>query len=228
MFGIQATDVKFCFYHLPPCFKLAHKRKEEKGKGKQATSRTLLEALAKAIDSTNKEEVVRLAAEFNDSFRHLVRASVDAESIRGNGKDGDKDQSPEKSKLKMPIHQQSLNDTIQEMDSGDTREFGKKPGERRREEEPMSSEDSEVRKPKKKKNKKNAPRKKHSKSSDSNSSSEYLSELSSSSDESSSDSSSKKKLRNSAMKSRSLNRQTSLISQTNGTKVSRNSGHMFR
>lgn len=35
-----------------------HTRKETKGKGKQADSRTLLEALAQAIDGTNEEEAV--------------------------------------------------------------------------------------------------------------------------------------------------------------------------
>lgn len=54
-----------------------------KGKGKQSTSRTLLDALATAIDGTDAEETMRLAAEFNNSFGDLVRASVSPESEAG-------------------------------------------------------------------------------------------------------------------------------------------------
>lgn len=49
----------------------------------QSSSSTLLEALAKAIDGADEGEAVRLAAEFNNAFGHLVRASVEAESQQG-------------------------------------------------------------------------------------------------------------------------------------------------
>lgn len=47
---------------------------------KSSTSRTLLEALAQAIDGTDEAESRRLAAQFNDSFGSIVRASVSTES----------------------------------------------------------------------------------------------------------------------------------------------------
>lgn len=58
-----------------------------KGIGKRSDSRTLLESLARAIDGTDAVEASRLADEFNNSFGHLVRASVDAESIREGGEE---------------------------------------------------------------------------------------------------------------------------------------------
>lgn len=58
----------------------APRGQEEKGKRPQSNTRTLLEALATAIDGTDAEETMRLAAEFNNAFRSLVRASVSTES----------------------------------------------------------------------------------------------------------------------------------------------------
>lgn len=52
-----------------------------KGKEKQSDSQTLLEALASAIDGTDVDEAMRLAAEFNNSFGDLVRASVGPDSV---------------------------------------------------------------------------------------------------------------------------------------------------
>lgn len=149
VWGCKRLTLSFAsFYGIG--IKLAHRRKEEKGKGTQPKSRTLLEALAKAIDSTNEEEAVRLAAEFNDSFGHLVRASVDAESIQGDGNTGDKDQLTEKLKPTIPIRRKSLNGRNEEPDRNDTWGISGRSGERGQETEPLSSEDSEARKPKKK------------------------------------------------------------------------------
>lgn len=50
---------------------------------KESSSRTLLEALASAIDGTDEAETRRLAAEFNDSFGKHVRASIGVESVNG-------------------------------------------------------------------------------------------------------------------------------------------------
>lgn len=53
------------------------------GNEQPSSSRTLLDALATAIDGTDAAETMRLAAEFNDSFGSLVRASIAPESEAG-------------------------------------------------------------------------------------------------------------------------------------------------
>lgn len=58
----------------------------DKGKRVASSSKTLLEALATAIDGTDEAETRRLAAEFNDSFGEYVRASVGVESVMGDDK----------------------------------------------------------------------------------------------------------------------------------------------
>lgn len=158
-------------------FTVANKNKgeNEKGKGKQESSRTLLEALAMAIDGTNQEEAVRLAAEFNNSFGHLVRASVEAESARGNGREED-------SEVPLVAPRREDNRDWAPMTPADS---VKAPAEKRRVDVPSSSEDSDKRKPRKKKSRKCAYKKKHSQNSDLSPGSDDSLETSSSLDESS-------------------------------------------
>lgn len=144
-------------------------QKEPKGKGKQQDSRTLLEALAQAIDGTNEEDAVRLAEEFNNSFGHLVRASVDVESVRGETAAPTAEGTPRRQpvgekKRAKPVKEPEI-DLLNPTNGGDG--------------SPPSSDDSDVKKPRKKKAKKNASKKKRSKQSESSSSSDDTSSKSS-------------------------------------------------
>lgn len=68
--------------------------KEEKGKSKQSARSTLLEALAKAIEGKNEEEVLRLAAELNDAYGHLARTTGEVEAVRRGENDSQSEQRP--------------------------------------------------------------------------------------------------------------------------------------
>lgn len=156
-----------------------------KGKGKQNSSRTLLEALAQAIDGTNEDEAVRLAAEFNDSFGHLVRASVDVESVRGSVRgrdDNDGHDSPIEVVRRGPekVLERQRDETRGNLSTAEEKDVLL-----------VSSDDSDVTRPKKKKSRKNNSKKKRSKTTDPPSSSDHSSSSSSSStsDSSSDDSS---------------------------------------
>lgn len=169
--------------------------KEEKGKGKQKSSRTLLDALASAIDGTNGEEVTRLAAEFNNSFGHLVRASIEAESAQGDEERDSRGETnvnptakcsqtpkmPSKCKSRDRKREPTREDITKETVGEKTRDEG--------DTLPSSSEESDVKKPQKKKKKRNASKKKQSNHSDSSPDSDPSSDSSSSGDDSSDDSS---------------------------------------
>lgn len=168
----------------------------------QSSSGTLLEALAKAIDGTDEEEAVRLAAEFNSAFRHLVRASVEVESRQGDyGGNLLVPDTPvastaakrkaaivaEKKRVALASTQEYAR-SDQEDSVEERNEFvGGKKG--RKDPEPASSDDTDVKKPKKKKKKKAILKKKQSQDSYSLSSSNPSSDTSSSGDKSSEDSS---------------------------------------
>lgn len=142
----------------------------------------MLEALAAAIDGTNGEEAARLAAEFNDSFGNLVRASVEVESVCGerprteaetevpcdprNSSNAQK--ITDRSKARERKREVKLDNTVEEVTRGlagnesDTT--------------PPSSDESDVKKPKKKKKKRNVSKKKHSRDSSSSPNSDHSSD----------------------------------------------------
>lgn len=162
----------------------------------------MLEALASAIDGTNGEEAARLAAEFNASFGHLVRASVEAESVQGPEERIEPDgvsRAPTSTNIqtqKTPVTYKTREKTTEPALESITKERNKR---KEKEEEkaareeidtpPSSSDESEARKPKKKKKKRNASKKRQANDSDSSSSSEPSTDSSSSCDDSSDNSS---------------------------------------
>lgn len=171
------------------------KQPKDKGKRKQFNSQSLLEALARAIDGTDQEEAVRLAAEFNDSFGHMVRASVEAESVR----DEIEAQEIEQSCQNKPVsrapevtgereEKKKETNLRKEMILPQGRDPDEARSKSRRERAPTSSECSDVRKPRKKKNRRSA-RKKPSSDSSPSSDSDHSSDSDSSSDDSSGESS---------------------------------------
>lgn len=162
-------------------------------KGKQKSSRTLLEALALAINGTNGQEATRLAEEFNSSFGHLVRASVEAESMQGDKIENRAEptkihssaksaqgQNPAARNKAIDRKRETLLECITEdvVREKEAEEGGSSP---------PSPDESDVKKPKKKKKKKNASVKKQSRDSDSASISDHSSNSSSSEDSSSDD-----------------------------------------
>lgn len=175
---------------------LDHHEGGGKGKRPQSSSSTLLEALAKAIDGTDEEEAVRLAAKFNNAFGHLVRASVEAESVQG----GDNDdllvpdtrvEIPARNKPPIQRGKQRTDmlDKIVEEDSRDVEEVPKaqereKSPKRQIRPSPPSSETSDVKKQKDRRKKKKVSKKKQPDSSDSSSSLDPLSDSSSSGEDS--------------------------------------------
>lgn len=119
-----------------------------KGKGKKKTleSQTLIEALARAIDGTDKTETLRLAKEFNQSLGHVVRASVGVESVKG----GDSVNPPETSgKIKSRnLHTEQEAHVLSAADRVEVEEM-----KRKKDDSPPSSDTSGSEKAKKKKEK---------------------------------------------------------------------------
>lgn len=131
----------------------------------QSGSSTLLEALAKAIDGSDKEEAVRLAAEFNNAFGHLVRASVEAESTQGDYGGNllvpdtpvvckQNNQMAAKTAAKKGREKESIEMIAGEDDTARGRVEGVRETKRGKDPAVSSSDDSDVKKPKKKKEKK--------------------------------------------------------------------------
>lgn len=174
----------------------------DKGKQRQSSSRTLLEALATAIDGTDTVETMRLAAEFNNSFGSLVRASVGPESEAGQddltllgsfGPAGQNMQSTAKIKEHTlverlardepagapdPSKQDDVPKSQKSLRDTSREESSSVKPKKTKKEESSSSDDSETPKPKKKKAKRKSSKKK--KSSDSSSPSSTSSESDSS------------------------------------------------
>lgn len=160
---------------------------------------TLLEALAKAIDGTNGSEAIRLAADFNDSFGHLVQASVEEESVHEEPERNilvpdtpaptplrkeNKTKGSGRNERKIETAREIRNMEEEEADEEVKRTEHMK-SRKRQDSSSQSSDDSDVKKPKKKKKKKTSSKKKSTKVSDSSSSSDPSSETSSSGDSSS-------------------------------------------
>lgn len=173
----------------------------ERAKNPRSNSSTLLEALAKAIDGTDEQEAVRLAAEFNDAFGHLVRASVEVESVQGAIQDEllvpdthvgssyktKASQKPTRSpKLQRALAKQE-DSAGEDLPAAPVNVVNKTPKNLKRSirHSSPSSEGSDVKKHREKKKKKKAPKKKQPNSSDSSSSSDPPSDTSSSEDGSS-------------------------------------------
>lgn len=129
-----------------------------KGKGKKKTleSQTLIEALARAIDGTDKTETLRLAKGFNQSLGHVVRASVGVESVKG----GDSVNPPETSgKIKSRnLHTEQEAHVLSAADRVEVEEM-----KRKKDDSPPSSDTSGSEKAKKKKKKSHASKKKNCK-----------------------------------------------------------------
>lgn len=174
------------------------------GKAKQSDSRTLLDALAAAIDGTDVGEITRLAAEFNSSFGELVRASVGPESevapeerLPATNKQydphGDWHNTSSLSKTKEAVRnggsteiprEERRRGSMQDVDP-EIPEVTETLSVKRRTRDPVSSsDDSSVPKPKKKKSKRKTQKKKTDPPSDSSSdSSSVLSSTSSDSED---------------------------------------------
>lgn len=146
--------------------------------------------MAQAIDGTDESEAIRLAAEFNNSFGHLIRASVDVESVQGDHTSVNRS---EGRRTRRQSEQQEMEDgrgrygLTRPSQAPANPELGM--GTRVREAPSSSSEDLDVKKLKKKKSKKGPSIKKTPKSSDSSSDSDHSSSSPSSDSDDSDDSS---------------------------------------
>lgn len=176
----------------------------------------LLEALASAIDGTDVKETMRLAAEFNESFGDLVRASVSPESDiapeEGRSLTRDDEQNHRTDQVNRPMLKENRVEMANSAENGqrpkkcdDAPKQGKKnklienmveireetdvPRVKRKERDPdPSSDESVVLKSKKKKNKRKARKRKNESLSDPPSDSSSNSDSASSEDDDSDDS----------------------------------------
>lgn len=215
----ESTGTESPTYHIYPNLIVPRSLpKGDKGKSRQSDSRTLLEALAAAIDGTDVQETMRLAAEFNSSFGDLVRASIGPESVVAPEEELRRDTTQRNtheawhnnllaSKASQAVETENTVEAPKDDKKGKPRRSGRAeapeeaeildeadtkaaiPRTKKKMREPdSSSDDSSNLKPKKKKNKRKAQRKKDDHRSDSSSASPSDSGSTSSEDDDSDDS----------------------------------------